>query len=541
MGAKSVLILGAGLMQKPAILAAKSLKIKTYVIDADKNAVCVPLADHFENIDLKDKEQIYNYAKGIKAAENLVGIFTAGTDFSTSVSYCAEKLQLPCHSYESALNASIKTRMRKCFASQNVPSPDFYSFSGSEITQARVLYATESLGYPCVIKPVDNMGARGCRMIRSWTESYSAACIAAENSRTKTIIIEKYMDGPEFSIDALVYKNSITITGFADRHIFYPPYFIETGHTMPSKVLASIKKELIATFALGIKSLGLSCGAAKADIKYTEKGPQIGEIAARLSGGYMSGWTYPYASECNLTEQALLIACNEEPSWLLEHRIPLNIEESPFSVFEIPCKNVSAERCWLSIPGKVKEVEGFENAKKVPFVKDVLERNVKAGDVVDFPRNNVQKCGNIISLAQSFEKAENSAQKAVSNILIRLEPNNSNTEDFINAKQNPNEKGFPPAAFELFYDLKKYNLSGFIEKNSPVLESVSKDFVDVLKSSKKDWSYMTAYEVASRFDLLMPEHPAMEKNRFWSALLKGGLQAAIYVSDSYAENELGEK
>ena len=44
MNSKSVLILGAGLMQKPAILAAKSLKLKTFVIDADKNAVCVPLA-----------------------------------------------------------------------------------------------------------------------------------------------------------------------------------------------------------------------------------------------------------------------------------------------------------------------------------------------------------------------------------------------------------------------------------------------------------------------------------------------------------------
>ncbi len=541
MNSKSVLILGAGLMQKPAILAAKSLNLKTFVIDADKNAVCVPLADHFECIDLKDKDSIYNYAKELKSTENLSGIFTAGTDFSTSVSYSAQKLGFSCHSYESTLNASIKTRMRKCFADSGVPSPEFFSFSGNEITQARVLYATETLGYPCVVKPVDNMGARGCRMIRCWTESYNAACIAAENSRTSTIIIEKYMDGPEFSIDAIVYKNTLTITGFADRHIFYPPYFIETGHTMPSKVKKSIKNELIATFASGIKALGLSCGVAKADIKYTKNGPQIGEIAARLSGGYMSGWTYPYASGCNLTEQALLIACGEEPSWLLEHRIPVEVEQSPFLVFELPCKNVSAERCWLSIPGKVKEIEGFENAQKVPFVKDVLPRNIKKGDMVDFPRNNVQKCGNVISLAQSFEKAEGAAQKAVSNVLIRLEPNNPETENFLSSKQNPDEKDFPPNAFELFKELKKYELSGFIEKNASVLENLPMDFVELLKSTKSDWSYMNAYEAAHRFDLLMPCHPIMEKKRFWSALLKGGLQAAIYVSDSYAENELGKK
>ena len=37
---ESVLILGAGLMQKPAILSAKSNGYKTFVIDADKNAIC---------------------------------------------------------------------------------------------------------------------------------------------------------------------------------------------------------------------------------------------------------------------------------------------------------------------------------------------------------------------------------------------------------------------------------------------------------------------------------------------------------------------
>ena len=153
----------------------------------------------------------------------------------------------------------------------------------------------------------------------------------------------------------------------------------------------------------------------------------------------------------------------------------------------------------------------------------------------------MQKCGNVISLAHSFEKAENSAQKAVSNILIRLEPNNPETETFLSSKQHPDEKGFPPDAFELFKELKKYELSGFIEKNASVREKLPIDLVELLKSSKSDWSYMNAYEAACRFDLLMPCHPIMEKKRFWSALLKGGLQAAIYVSDSYAENELGKK
>ncbi|WP_318662220.1 hypothetical protein [Treponema sp.] len=50
MKGKSILILGAGLMQKPAIESAKSLGLKVFVIDANPEALCVPLADEFKKI-----------------------------------------------------------------------------------------------------------------------------------------------------------------------------------------------------------------------------------------------------------------------------------------------------------------------------------------------------------------------------------------------------------------------------------------------------------------------------------------------------------
>ena len=99
MGKSSILILGAGLMQKPAILSAKELGLKVFVIDADDKAVCVKKADVFKQIDLKDKEGILEYATELKAKENLACVFTAGTDFSASVSYVSQKLGFASHSY----------------------------------------------------------------------------------------------------------------------------------------------------------------------------------------------------------------------------------------------------------------------------------------------------------------------------------------------------------------------------------------------------------------------------------------------------------
>lgn len=289
----SVLILGAGLMQGPAIKAAKTLGYKTFVVDADDSAVCVQEADVFKKIDLKAKEEIAEYANNIP---DLKAVFTAGTDFSASVSYVSEKCGLNAHSFDAAVNASNKLVMRGCFDKAGVPSPKFIKVTEENFTKP-------DFEYPFVVKPCDNMGGRGCRMVRCESEYLPAVKDAVKNSRSGTAIVEEYMEGPEFSIDALVYNGTFTVTGFAERHIKYPPYFIEVGHTMPCVLEKKMHDELISVFALGAKALGLTCGAAKADIKYTKNGPMIGEIAGRLSGGYMSGWTFPYASNLNLTEQ----------------------------------------------------------------------------------------------------------------------------------------------------------------------------------------------------------------------------------------------
>ena len=62
---KMILILGAGLMQKPAIEAASRLGYKVAVADGNPNAVCVPLADIFEPVDLKDRDALLAFAMSI--------------------------------------------------------------------------------------------------------------------------------------------------------------------------------------------------------------------------------------------------------------------------------------------------------------------------------------------------------------------------------------------------------------------------------------------------------------------------------------------
>ena len=535
---KKILILGAGLMQKPAILGAKHLGYKAVVVDANKNAVAVSLADEFYPVDLKDRESLLELAKKLNKKGELKGVFTAGTDFSASVSFVAENLGLPAHSFEAALNASDKARMRACFEKEGVPSPKFIEIDENAHAE---LVSKSDIEFPKVVKPCDNMGGRGCRLVRNKDEFNSAVSIAVKNSRTGRAIFEDYMEGAEFSIDSVVYNGTLTITGFADRHIFYPPYFIEMGHSLPSRVDSKIKNELIATFALGIKALGLTCGVAKADIKYTKKGPMVGEIAARLSGGYMSGWTFPYSSGMNLTEEAMKIAVGQEPDYLLSNRVslPWQPHESvknkaqPFELYEISSTLVSAERAWLSIPVVVSNIYGLSEVKQIYGVRDVLPR-VKIGDKVDFPRNNVEKCGNVIAVGINSEQAYKSAEEAISSITLRLEPNNPDTEKFLRGESEPDEKGFPPSAFTFSPNSESSVNVGEgtkIPAGQKTIGYIPETLIP-LADSLKDWNHCTLRKTLEKFDEICPDHAELDGKTFWSAILRGGIQGALYIADN---------
>jgi biotin carboxylase len=443
---EKLIILGAGVMQGPAINIAKELGLFAIALDGSKTAPCISLADQFEQIDLKDKEGIETFARSLQSTGAHIGIMTAGTDFSASVAWVAEKLGLPGIPYEAALNASDKSRMRECFKKAGLPSPDF-----TTVTAADLPFSPGSklpgAGFPLVIKPVDNMGSRGCRRVDSIEELNEAAKTAIGFSRSGRAIVEGYMEGPEFSVDAVVYHGEITICGLADRHIFFPPYFIEMGHTMPTVIEKKKQQAMLDTFRAGIHALGIAgkenIGAAKGDIKLTAKGPMIGEIAARLSGGYMSGWTYPYSSGALPIKGAILAAMGREPEGL------------------VPTKEwTCAERAFISIPGTVKAINGIEKARGLPHVKDLFLR-IKEGSKVSFPENNVTKCGNILSAAPQRADAIEAAEKAARSILIKLDPEDKETEEFLAKAQRRKERkgreereeekemSFPPDAFQL--------------------------------------------------------------------------------------------
>jgi biotin carboxylase len=410
---KRLLILGGGVMQLPAVRIAVGLGWRVSVAAREVIEEVRALSHRALAVDLRDREAVESAARRLRDEEGLDGVFTAGTDFSATVAWVAERLGLPGIPHEIALDATDKGRMRAAFDRHHVASPRFFTIDCAPGEKPAPAVLPEGFCFPVVVKPVDNMGARGVRRVDSGEELAEALEGALRQSRGGRVIVEEYLEGPELSLDAVVHAGQVTVCGVADRHIRFAPYFVEMGHTMPSSLDPKDLRAVEDVFVRGIRALGIREGAAKGDVKVTARGAVVGEIAARLSGGYMSGWTFPLSTGVEVTEAALRVAVGMPPGDLTPRRTW-----------------VSAERAFISIPGRVRALEGLEAARGEPWVRELFLRTA-AGREVELPVDNLGKCGNVISAAPSREQAVTAAETAARQVFVRLEAGDPRTEAFL--------------------------------------------------------------------------------------------------------------
>ena len=517
-----VMILGAGRMQIPAIEAARRLGLDSLVVDGNPQAIGRRLADRFFTVDLTDLAGLLRCANRYR--DELRGVFTVGTDFSTSVAYVAEHCDLPGIPYRVALNASDKLRMRRCFAAAGTPSPRYASSDDAAD------YGKLSL--PLVVKPVDSMGARGVRRVSTYNELSAALAAAAAISRSGRALVEEYIDGPEYSLDAIVYRGHIEICGIAERHIRYAPWFVEVGHTIPASLSAYESRELEGVFRAAIRALGIENGAAKGDIFLTPRGAVVGEVAARLSGGFMSGWSYPRASGVDLTAAALRIAIGAAPGSLAPG---LN--------------RISAERALISIPGIVARIEGEEEVSARPQIEACF-LHVAVGQRVVFPRNNVEKCANVIATAADRGQAIAAAEAALEGLRIYLRAGDQETLAFLYGNENQHT----PHAFELRCEANQQALllmpkgihAPFGRSSNSYYSRTAIWRIAALPQlryeSQRDWNMRTLEETVAmlrrRYRLEFVSSDPTIGRCFWHALLKGGLQGGCFFFDTLKEGHI---
>ena len=131
------MIVGASVLQLPAILKAKEMGLHVAVVDFNPQAIGIPYADEYFNASTMDEDAVLAAAE----AYNPDGIMTLATDMPMrGVSKASDKLNLHSISYETAVKATDKYDMIKAFKEYNVPSPWFFVADTIEELRAHLAF-----------------------------------------------------------------------------------------------------------------------------------------------------------------------------------------------------------------------------------------------------------------------------------------------------------------------------------------------------------------------------------------------------------------
>ena len=390
-----ILIIGASILQLPAIIKAREAGYHTIVVDYNPKAIGIAYADEFYHVSTIDEVGITSLAEKLRPD----GIMTLATDLPMrSLAVATSKLGLPGISYDTAVKATDKGMMIKAFEKGHVEHPWFFILKNKDELK-RVLSA---ISYPCVIKPTDNAGNRGVSYAQNEAELLSLYDYSHENSHSGDVIIEEYMEGQEVSVEIIVYQGIVHILAVTDKLTQGKPYFVEIGHSEQSQLgeenVAKIKD--LATRA--VKAIGIDNSPAHVEIMLTKDGPKMVELGARMGGGCITTHLVPLSTGIDMIKSVMDMAMGKEPD------VTPKFDKG------------SALRHLVGLEGKIVSIEGLEEARKYPGVTEVtMLKNV--GDTVGYFKNGSDRIGYVIAQGKDAANAIKICEEAMKLINVKVE------------------------------------------------------------------------------------------------------------------------
>jgi biotin carboxylase len=131
-------------------------------------------------------------------------------------------------------------------------------------------------------------------------------------SRGIELVMEEFLEGPEFSVEGWVHAREVTIAGVTDKWTT-DPFHLELQHVHPSGLPDSDQRAIREGTSLVVRTLGLDHCAFHLECKLTPRGFRLIEVAARAGGDYIASHLVPLASGTDFHANCIRVACGQPP------------------------------------------------------------------------------------------------------------------------------------------------------------------------------------------------------------------------------------
>ena len=386
-----ILVLAGGSDQIALIKELKKRGYNTILVDYFDNPPAKPFADKHYSASTLDVEAV----KQIAIKEKVDLVCTACTDQALlTVANVSEQLNLPCYiSYQTALNVTNKSYMKRVMADNNIPTSKYVVLDRVDI------YAVRDFSFPIVVKPVDCNSSKGVKRIDSIEELPIYLQEAINFSRTKTAIVEEFKEGKEISVDYYVEGNkakllsATTSLKIKNRNSFtilcsdYPAI-----DNQQKTIVEKIGNQVTHAFGLRDCPLFIQMIANGNDIN-------IIEFSARMGGGSKYNLIH-VLSGVDIMSKYVDLILGAKPTVIPTHQVNF-------------CKMVYI----YCNPGIFDHVEGFEELKRNGVIDDYFFYKTKGMEITKAETSGDRPAGYLIT-ANTPEELKNKLNIADVNIKV---------------------------------------------------------------------------------------------------------------------------
>lgn len=388
---KRLLVLAAGILQVPVIKKAKEKGYYVIAVDGDSNAIGLQYADKAICANITDEEIMLEIAR----EQHVDGVIHPCSEVSMNVmGRINDELGLAGITKEQAIRATNKHLMREAFEKGNAPSPKSILTDSAEDAW---MHLQNDFSTDGILKPSRNSGSRGiAKVVRDMNKAdfINAYNIALNESRDKSVLLEQFIEGPEFSIEIIVWNGKVNVLTVTDKKTTGDPHFVELGHNQPSCYSAEEVEILKAAAVSGVKALGVNNCACHAEAKLMDGKAYLMEIGARLGGDFISTELTHLSTGIDMVAAAINVALGIEPD--------LSVKEGPKG---------ACIRYFCPKPGRLISVSNIEVLDNPHVYKK--EIYVHEGDIIPEVTSSLSRSGHVIVIEKTPQKAIELAERLI--------------------------------------------------------------------------------------------------------------------------------
>lgn len=280
---KKLLVIGSDTGTMGIIDAAREMGL--YIIACDgvtdySKAPAKRAADEAWDMDYSDFDAV---AERCKAA-GVDGVFAGYSEFRVHAAcMIANRLGLPFYATEEQIDLTRNKRKFKDECSKyGVPIPRDYCFSYPMSEEDK-----DKIEYPVIVKPADYAGRKGISICFDRQQLDKAVEYAVSKSVSRTVIVEDYLDGLEFSSVYTVSDGKISLSCVNEKYIT-DDQEVKSGLCefliSPAKSYERYLRETDSSLRAFLKGIDIRNGVAFFQGMITDKKICVFEMGYRING-----------------------------------------------------------------------------------------------------------------------------------------------------------------------------------------------------------------------------------------------------------------